>query len=248
MGKQGWGRRWLVRGLAVAVAGTCGLAGLGCSGDDDDGGGARRGDDGTGSDGGEAAGGDHAGGGGASDGAAMAAAFVETAEAAYGDAGLDRAEASAQGVMLDVCPVLTTDDAVAVAGALGFDDAGADVTTGNYLSGPPERELLTCGIGLPGGAGNVGVSTGSVPYDRDGALDDIRRADPQVEELQGETPGLDGADVLGVSRGQQSNVVIWVDGGFQVALSLPPGVAGAEAAFRALPVLVDAVAASLANG
>jgi hypothetical protein len=247
MGKQGWGRRWLVRGLAVAVAGTCGLAGLGCSGDDDDGG-ARRGDDGAGSDGGgEAPGGGDAGGDGASDGAAMAAAFVDMAEAAYGDADLDRAEDSAQGVMLDVCPVLSTDDAVAVAGALGFEDAGADVTTGNYLSGPPERELLTCGIGLPGGAGNVGVSTGSVPFDRDGALDDIRRSDPQVEELQGETPGLDGADVLGVSRGQQSTVVIWVEGGFHVALSLPPGVADPEAAFRALPVLVDAVAGSLAD-
>jgi hypothetical protein len=246
MGKQGWGRRWLVRGLAVAVAGTCGLAGLGCGGDDDDG--ARRSDDGAGSGGGEAPDGADAGGGGAPDGAAMADAFVETAEAAYDDAGLDRPEASAQGVMLDVCPVLTTDDAMAVAGALGFDDAGADVTTGNYLSGPPERELLTCGIGLPGGAGNVGVSTGSVPFDRDGALDDIRGADPQVEELEGEAPGLDAADVVGISRGQQSTVVIWVDGGFQVALSLPPGVADAEAAFRTLPVLVDAVATALATG
>lgn len=89
------------------------------------------------------------------------------------------------------------------------------------------------------------------PYtgDRASLLEEISEAaevrDAVVAETDGEAPGLDREHVLAISQDDQEAVFVWVEGGFRVTLAVPAEVADAEAGFRTLPVLVDAVAASL---
>ncbi|HMG41121.1 MAG TPA: hypothetical protein VK611_07305 [Acidimicrobiales bacterium] len=216
--------------FSLLVALTVALAGVACSGDDDDSGG--RVDE--------------------PDGASLVEPFNAAAEEAYEAAGSDRQEDFTRGVAETGCFVLDEAGAVAVADALGVDDPdGAELAGDGFISGPPDdRELLVCPISLAGVDENVGVNAGTLDGDRAEVLQDMRRGaelnDDEIEEVDGEAPGLDGDHVLAVARDGATQLV-WVDGGFGVSLTVPDDVADAEAGFRALPVLVDAVAASLAG-
>jgi hypothetical protein len=211
------------RGLALAIALTTGGPLLACSGDDD------------------------GGGGGEPDGAALVDPFGEAAEAIYDDAGLDRDEGFNQGTLTETCPVLTDDDAVAIAEAVGVDDADSATVDGDntYLSGPPQRELMSCLVRL-NDDDVVGVSLGTTPVDRDGQLDELRQnLGDEIETIDGEAPGLDPDHVVAFARSGEAPVAIWIEGGFQIGLNIPDGVATPDDALNALPAAVDAVAAAL---
>jgi hypothetical protein len=240
---------WDVTGLVriAVVAGLVVVAATACGDDDDAGGGGAEG-----------------GSGGTveptpvepvdePDGAALVAAFGGAADAAYAAGGANRQQDFAMGTTVDDCPILTDETPAAVAAALGAADAEAATPAGgNYLSGPPdERELLTCAIQLADGATTVGASAGSLPFDRDGVVADLRnaaeRTDSTIEEVDGEAPGLDPAHVVGVVRDGQAAIYVWVDGGFHVALSGPAATLAPEVGFPALALLVDHVATALAS-
>jgi hypothetical protein len=246
MRRNRWDATWVVRialvaGLVVAAATACG--------DDDDAG--------------EGAGDGSGGGSGGTveptpvapvdepDGAALAAAFGRAADAAYAAGGANRQQDFTMGTTVDDCPILTDETPAAVAAALGAADADAATpASGNYLGGPPdERELLTCSIQLADGATAVGTSAGSLPFDRDGVVADLRtaaeRTGSTIEEVDGEAPGLDPAHVVGVVRDGEAAIYVWVAGGFHVALSGPADTLGPEVGFPALALLVDHVATAL---
>lgn len=219
MGLWQVGRRWLVLMLVVVYSGVA------CS---DDG----RGDD-------------------APDGAVMADAFGEAAEAVYDDGGGDRREDFADGAATDDCFVLDADDAHSVVDALGADDPErASLDDLHFIVGQPDQEEQPrCTISLAQGEESVSVRVGTGPADRESVLYRLhQRAEQEgseVEEIDGETSGLDDDQVLAVSENGQIATFVWVDDGFLVSLSVPAGVADSAEGFRALPVLVDAVAASL---
>lgn len=191
---------------------------------------------------------------GDTDGSALVAPFDDAAEAAYEAAGADRREDFTRGVTIDEgCFVLSDEAVVAVAEAIGVEGAGdAEVNPGTFLTGPPgQRESLVCSIGIGEDDANVSVNTGTTPLDRDGLLEEFElfadSNDVEVQQLDGEAPGLDPDDVLAVEREGVASFS-WVRDDFQISLSVPTEVADAEAGFRALPVLVEGVTDTLSGG
>jgi hypothetical protein len=190
---------------------------------------------------------DDGGGGDEPDGGALVDPFGEMADGFYAEAGSDRDEDFNQGALGETCPILADGDAPAIAEALGID--GADEATldggSTFVSGPPQRELMSCTIRLPDD-GVVGISAGTTPVDRDGLLSEYRQnVDEDVETIDAEAPGLDPDHVIGILRDGDAPVVVWITGGFQVNLNVPDGTATADDATNALPVAVEAVATAL---
>lgn len=223
--------------VAVGAMAVLGVAGCG---DDDDGGGGAGGD----------------GGGGASvdaEESALVEPFDAAAEAAYTAAGSDRSEDFTRGVVVEEgCFVLSDEGVVAVAEALGVDGAAdAEITEGTYLSGPPgQRENLTCSLYVGDDEVTVGIHTGTTQLDRDELLEEFElyagRDDLELEVLQGEAPGLDPDEVFAVDR-DGFVTVGWIQGDFQISMSIPEQVADADAGFQALPVLVAEVTETLSG-
>jgi hypothetical protein len=169
------------------------------------------------------------------------------AEDFYTESGADRGEDFNQGTLGETCPILADGDAAEIAEALGVDGADEATVDGDstFVSGPPERELMSCTLRLPGD-GVFGVTAATTPVDRDGLLSEIRQnVDDEVEQVEAEAPGLDPDHVLGLDRGDGAPVAIWIEGGLQVGVTLPEGLATPEDTMNALPVAVSAVAAAL---
>jgi hypothetical protein len=104
---------------------------------------------------------------------------------------------------------------------------------------------MSCTIRLPDD-GVIGINAATSPVDRDGLLDELRQnVDEDLEPLDAEAPGLDPDHVLGIDRGDESPFAAWVDGGFQIGITIPAGVATPEATLGALPTVVSAVATAL---
>lgn len=214
----------------AAVVGLVAALGAGCSDDGGDGGGGL----------GSAPGGD-----------ALVEPFEAAAEDAYEAADADRSEDFNRGVEIeDGCFALDEAGAVAVAEALELDGAAdAVIQDGTFLSGPPgQREQIICGIDLDGE--RVTVTAGTTVLERDQLLEQMELAagqnDEEVSVLDGDAPGLDGDSVLATDRDGFASFT-WVDGDFLVVLSFPEDLADYDRGFEALPVLVDAVAATLSG-
>jgi hypothetical protein len=181
------------------------------------------------------------------DGGALVDPFGEMVDGLYSDAGRDRDEDFDRGVLAETCPVFDDEDAVAIAGAVGVENADDATVVGDntYAHGPPQSELLGCTIRLSDDE-VFGVSLGTTVFDRDGLLDVYREEyGEDVDEIDDDAAGLDPDHVLGILRSGEGPTAVWVTEGFQVGFTLPEGVGGPEAAMSALAIAVEAVAAAL---
>jgi hypothetical protein len=196
--------------------------------------------------------GNDGGGGVQPDGRSLTSAFAEAAQTAYEEAGGDRDEDFSQGVVLrDDCFVVDRSGVASIVDALGLDSGSAEIGRGTYLQGDPNvEETLVCAIVTGEDPGTINLTVGTVPYDRDGLLAQIReRADQEdlsIEVIEGGASGLDGDEVLALSQEDGRFLAFaWVGDGFRVSLSFPAPLAEAEEGMRALRAAVDAVGASL---
>lgn len=176
------------------------------------------------------------------DGAAMATAFAERSAEAYEAEGSDRERDFAAGLVLDDCFALDAQGLKALGEALEGVDVRTD--TGNYLHGPPgEDETITCSL-LEGDDASIGtLIAGTTVVDSEGMQERLERFE-EVEEVDGEAPGLDPADVVatdaeGVIR------LAWVSDGFLVGVFGATEPFQGEAGFEALSVAVERVARTL---
>ena len=173
----------------------------------------------------------------------MSEAFDEKAEAAYEADGLDREEDYPRGLLLDRCFVLDPEAASAVGAAAGAEGPAFRIADTNYLSGVPgEDETLNCSLGSSGA--RIDVLAGTTLVDADGQLERIQRGSDRFEEVDGEAPGLDGADVVAVS-GQGVTRLAWVSEGFVVGVTGPEDLLGGKEGFAALTAAVEGVERTL---
>jgi hypothetical protein len=191
------------------------------------------------------------GGGGTSsvgkgvEGAGLVEPFGEMAATIYQQAGADRAADNFDGVAVEECPVLTGDDAVAIAEALGVDDPDGAQVFGDWIQGPPETELLSCTIDVgDDDAQPIAVELGPWQGAADDKFSDLIE-DGSVEATEGDAGGLDPDAVAGVTTANAFVATAWVEDGFHVAVSAPFEGGDGEAAFDALAVAVEAVGTAL---
>jgi hypothetical protein len=182
------------------------------------------------------------------DGGALVIPFGEMVDGLYSDAGRDRDEDFDRGVLTETCPVFDDEDAVALARALGVENADDATVVGDntYVSGPPQSEVLGCTIRLNEDDAFF-VSLGTTAVDRDGFLDVSLEEEfgEEVEEIDDDAPGLDPDHVAGILRDGDAPIAVWITEGFQVGVNLPDGVASPQGAMNALAIAVEAVAAAL---
>jgi hypothetical protein len=186
-------------------------------------------------------GGDGGDGGVEPDGARLVRAFQAEAE----DAAESGEELSEGGVETG-CFVLDRQGVVAVADALGVDEPDRAELDGRAFLLGPEGESIGCTIET-GDDAPVNVMVSAVSVDRDGWLRDLRRAagsDTELRDIDGDAPGLHADHVVAVNSDLVATFA-WVHDGFAVTMTVLPEAAEPEAGLQALPVLVDAVAASL---
>jgi hypothetical protein len=182
------------------------------------------------------------GSGGGIEGAALVEPFGELAEELHEGGDPSLGDVPGENVRLLTCPVLTDDDAVAIAGALGLDDPDRATAEGVKILDGSRAESVQCSIDGGDTEEWVDVWTGTTTETAD---DPEERVDEGAEVIDGEAPGLDDADVFGVDGPQGPMSVIWRDEGFYVSLSLPEGYDDADRAFRALALTAETVAESL---
>jgi hypothetical protein len=197
-------------------------------------------------------GGDDGGGGVRPDGRSLASAFGEAAQTAYEEAGGNRDEDFTEGAVLgDECFAVDRSGVTAIVDALGLDPGNAEIGRGTFVQGNPEvEETLVCAIATGEDPGTINLTVGTVRYDRDELLTQIRervdQEDRSVEVIDGDGSGLDGDEVLALSEDDGRFLAFaWVADGFRVTLAFPASLAQADDGMRALRAAVDAVDASL---
>ncbi len=183
-------------------------------------------------------------GGGGPDVAALEAGFSEGADAAYADQDLDRNADHGPPVLVEDCFALDQEGAERIAAALPATENAISVQ-GEVLSGTPgEDETLNCAV-REGDADRetvYGVSVGTTLATREQLLERLLQVEGS-EEVEGDAPGLDPSEVLGAKL-ENSRVAIWVADDFAIGISGPAASLG-EAAFEALPIVVDEVSRTL---
>jgi hypothetical protein len=179
------------------------------------------------------------------EGAGLVEPFGELAAGLYQQAGADRGQDNFDGIAVEECPVLTGDDTVAVAEALGVDDPDQAEVFGDWILGPPETELLSCTIDVGDEQQPIAVELGPWSGEASDKFTDLIE-DGSVEATEGDAGGLDPDAVAGVTTANAFVATAWVEDGFHVALSAPFE-GDAVGAFDALAVAVAAVDASLGS-
>ncbi|WP_139978796.1 hypothetical protein [Nocardioides litoris] len=164
---------------------------------------------------------------------AVRAGLGERAAAAYDDEGLDRAEDFQRGVRTS-CLVLDDAGVDAVGAAVGIDDPEARA---GFVAGPEDAERASCTLRDPAGR-SAGVTVGTTDLDR-AALVEVGTGEGR-RVVEGEAEGLDEEHYVGFGN-EDATVVTWVRDGVTASITVPTDVAGADAVFAALPVLLEEV-------
>jgi hypothetical protein len=175
----------------------------------------------------------------------MADAFAKRAEAAYEAEGGSREEDSPRGLLVQECFVLDPEAATAVGDAAGAEGPAFRIAETNYLSGVPgEDEILSCSLSSSGA--QIAVIAGTTLVDAEGQLERIQRGSEGLEEIDGDAPGLDAADVVAAS-GEGVARLAWVSDGFVVGITGPEDLMGGEEGFAALSAAVEGVERTLSG-
>lgn len=179
------------------------------------------------------------------DSAALTEAFGEGAEKAYADAGKNRADDFAQGVVLEECFVADAETATAI-GEAGAED-GLVFGDDNYLSGVPgEEERLGCATEAEGDERpaifmlTVGTTLATPEQFRERM---IRNRD-EASEIEGEVPNLDPESVIAI-EGDGISEYVWVQDDFFVGVGGPTNVRSSDEGFAALDAAVAGVERTL---
>jgi hypothetical protein len=209
------------------IAAALALLALGCGGSGDDG------DDGSAD---------------VPSGVELAEAWDAKAAAAYEEAGEDREENFAQGVLVEGCFFLDQEGAEAIAAALGH-DGEVEISPKNFLTGPPgEEERMSCQLSDPSATeprerGIASIGAGTTLATAAQFEERLLRQEGGAE-LEGTAAGLDPEEVV-AAESLDINTFAWVHEDFSAGLGGPAELLSADDGFAALPVVVEEVTRTL---